>query len=248
MVQFFRKIRQGLLSENKFTRYLVYAIGEIILVVIGILIALQVANWNEDKKTEIFELKMLSEIKHALENDLEYFESMVERMDLVDSASEVMTAHLVDQSVFIDSLYDKPGDRFYGLTMGTIFQFNPGPYETLKISGINKISNDSLRNYVTYLYDFELPRYEMLVNWEERDYAKQIETLESFLGDVEVIRHDEHFDFNSKFPEDLTQNQDFIKLIDAIRSRAKIVKIRYKGVIQRTNLVINKIDSELKKR
>src|SRR6056297_3503303 len=47
MIKFFRKIRQKLLSENKFSKYLLYAIGEIVLVVIGILIALQINNWNQ---------------------------------------------------------------------------------------------------------------------------------------------------------------------------------------------------------
>ena len=50
MIKFFRKIRQRLLTENKFSKYLLYAIGEIILVVIGILIALQINNWNEGRK------------------------------------------------------------------------------------------------------------------------------------------------------------------------------------------------------
>lgn len=47
MIKFFRKIRKQLLTENRFSRYFVYAIGEIVLVVIGILIALQLNNWNE---------------------------------------------------------------------------------------------------------------------------------------------------------------------------------------------------------
>ncbi len=47
MIKFFRKIRQKMLIENKFSKYLIYAIGEIILVVIGILIALQINNLNE---------------------------------------------------------------------------------------------------------------------------------------------------------------------------------------------------------
>jgi hypothetical protein len=51
MIKFFRKIRQKLLSENKFSKYLIYAIGEIVLVVIGILIALQINNWNEKRKS-----------------------------------------------------------------------------------------------------------------------------------------------------------------------------------------------------
>ena len=52
MIKFFRKIRQRLLTENKFSKYLLYAIGEIALVMIGILLALQVNDWNENKKNE----------------------------------------------------------------------------------------------------------------------------------------------------------------------------------------------------
>ena len=58
MIKFFRKIRQKLITENKFNRYLLYAIGEIILVVIGILIALQVNNWNNDRIIERHTLKV----------------------------------------------------------------------------------------------------------------------------------------------------------------------------------------------
>ncbi|MEJ2113692.1 MAG: DUF6090 family protein, partial [Flavobacteriaceae bacterium] len=53
MIKLFNKIRQRLLSENKFSKYLLYAIGEIILVVIGILIALQVNNWNNERKEQL---------------------------------------------------------------------------------------------------------------------------------------------------------------------------------------------------
>jgi hypothetical protein len=52
MIKFFRHIRQNLLSENKFSKYLIYAIGEILLVFIGIFMALQLNNWNEDKKIQ----------------------------------------------------------------------------------------------------------------------------------------------------------------------------------------------------
>ncbi|MET6991789.1 hypothetical protein ABXZ36_14155 [Sediminicola arcticus] len=50
MIKLFRRIRQNLLTENKFNKYLLYAIGEIVLVVIGILIALQINNLNEESK------------------------------------------------------------------------------------------------------------------------------------------------------------------------------------------------------
>jgi hypothetical protein len=59
MIRFFRKIRQKLLTENKFSKYVLYAIGEIVLVVIGILIALSINNWNEQHKINVQELIIL---------------------------------------------------------------------------------------------------------------------------------------------------------------------------------------------
>ncbi|MGB5237466.1 MAG: DUF6090 family protein [Flavobacteriaceae bacterium] len=68
MLQFFRKIRKRLLGENKFSRYLLYALGEILLVVIGILIALQINNWNENNKNQTLEINYL----RGLISDLDY--------------------------------------------------------------------------------------------------------------------------------------------------------------------------------
>ncbi len=62
MLHFFRRIRQRLLTENRFSRYVLYAVGEIVLVVIGILIALQINNWNEDRKNENQNKLMLSQL------------------------------------------------------------------------------------------------------------------------------------------------------------------------------------------
>ena len=70
MIKFFRKIRQRLLTENKFSKYLIYAIREIVLVVIGILIALSINNWNEGNKRKSQERDLLLQMKHNLERDL----------------------------------------------------------------------------------------------------------------------------------------------------------------------------------
>ncbi|MEB8346805.1 DUF6090 family protein [Flavobacteriaceae bacterium KMM 6898] len=70
MIKFFRKIRQNLLFEGKTGKYFKYAIGEIVLVVIGILIALQINNWNEDKKTQLRLTDFLTEIQKDLSDDI----------------------------------------------------------------------------------------------------------------------------------------------------------------------------------
>jgi sensor domain CHASE-containing protein len=70
MIKFFRKIRQKTLTENKFGKYLTYAIGEIILVVIGILIALQINNANDNSKlkqqTKTYEKILITELETDL--------------------------------------------------------------------------------------------------------------------------------------------------------------------------------------
>lgn len=77
MIKFFRKVRQRLLSENKFSKYLLYAIGEIILVVIGILIALQINNWNEDRKERIFENNILDKISTNIQDDINQYNKIL---------------------------------------------------------------------------------------------------------------------------------------------------------------------------
>jgi hypothetical protein len=69
MLKFFRKIRQKLLLEGKVSNYLKYAIGEIFLVVIGILIALQINNWNENRKAHLSDIKFLNNLKYEIELD-----------------------------------------------------------------------------------------------------------------------------------------------------------------------------------
>jgi len=77
LIKFFRKIRQQLLIENKFSKYLIYAIGEIVLVVIGILIAVSINNWNELNKERRNEILILNEIRDNLLFDLVDFESNI---------------------------------------------------------------------------------------------------------------------------------------------------------------------------
>ena len=81
MLHFLRRVRKNLLSQNRFTKYLLYAIGEIILVVIGILIALQINNWNEQKNQK----QKLNSYLIALKGELE---ENLTRLDLAANRSK----------------------------------------------------------------------------------------------------------------------------------------------------------------
>lgn len=81
MLKFFRKIRQNLLSEGKTGRYLKYAIGEIVLVVIGILIALQINNWNENRKNNLLEQQLLKALLTEFETNLANLDRVIKFND-----------------------------------------------------------------------------------------------------------------------------------------------------------------------
>lgn len=94
MIKFFRKIREKLLTENKFGKYLIYAIGEIVLVVIGILIALSINNWNENKKTRDREIGFLKNLKSDLISEQQNNNSFREyRFEKAKNASYLLNAH-----------------------------------------------------------------------------------------------------------------------------------------------------------
>ena len=78
MIKFFRKIRYDLMEKNKTGKYLKYAIGEIILVVIGILIALQINNWNEDNKDRAKEKELLTQLQSEYISNLNQIDDKIE--------------------------------------------------------------------------------------------------------------------------------------------------------------------------
>ena len=93
MIKFFRNIRKKLAAENKAASYLRYAIGEIVLVVIGILIALQINNWNEARKERNNEIKYLKNLKLDLKTDLVNLDSMIiDRPNKMLSANSIINA------------------------------------------------------------------------------------------------------------------------------------------------------------
>lgn len=95
MIKFFRKIRQKLLVQNKFSKYLLYAIGEIILVVIGILIALQINNWNEDRKERKQEKEFITSVKKDLTQDKGFIELIIGQLEPRIVAYETLNNDLV---------------------------------------------------------------------------------------------------------------------------------------------------------
>ncbi|SIO01676.1 DUF6090 family protein [Algoriphagus halophilus] len=182
MISFFRKIRQKPFSQNRITRYLLYALGEIFLVVIGILIALQVNNWNEQRRAEQYETILLKQMQNALNNDLflikNFFEPRVQQnKEGVDSLLQYVQMNEMPDQETIRRLVGKMLTDF-------LYRFDSGPYENLKSNGLDIIKNDSLRNYISNLYGQVLPSYALFINEFKDEREEEIKIyLRKFIKD-----------------------------------------------------------------
>lgn len=160
MIPFFRKIRKTLADDNKPLKYLRYAIGEIVLVMIGILLALQVNNWNEYRKERITEQKLYQTLINSLENDLEDANDKIAIVEESINAQEIFIVNSFDeiQSKFnltqIESLLNAVSNS------SSSFFPNYGLYN--KISNNNQIDliqSKELQMKIIELYEQYYKRY-----------------------------------------------------------------------------------------
>jgi len=185
MIKFFRKIRQKLLSESKFSQYLIYAIGEIVLVVIGILIALQINNWNAEQKIEKEEIGILNNLLESLysakeQSDIEIFNENQLRESLLvalgkSSNKSKLGINTISDSLFFDMLWNS----------------NPrvpvlNSYSDIKNTGkIGIIKNRTIRENFTNL---ERTLTELTIFIEDRLEVQQMRIDDILVNDVNFVR------------------------------------------------------------
>lgn len=156
MLHFFRRLRKRFLSQNQTARYLKYAIGEIVLVVIGILIALQINNWNEEKKQFAYEGKILKEIYRGLQTDSARIVRWIKpRVNRSLAAADALIEHIHNDQYPGDSLFRV---QFNQVQASGYVSLNFGPYEALKSNGLDKVKNEGLRFKLVDVFESVLPR------------------------------------------------------------------------------------------
>ncbi len=175
MIKFFRKIRQKLLSENKFSKYLIYAIGEILLVVIGILIALQINNWNENRvntKKEIFHLKNIS---NNLTYDLnEEIIPCIKKTEKQVKAYDLLKSDFYEKNIISNDSIRKL--FFQNLSEWDLI-LNTVAFDNLKSIGMDIISNDTIKTQLLTLYGNKYPYIQRIESENNKFHSDGVTTL-----------------------------------------------------------------------
>lgn len=254
MIKFFRGIRKNLLSEGKegnpalpAGRYLKYAIGEIMLVVIGILIALQINNWNEERKERVLEKKVLIELKKSLENNCnEMVQDSLRRVNW-NRSSDIIIGIMNEKKDYNDSL----NIHFHNARLpGTNLSLSTAGYENLKNVGYHIISSDVLRNSIVEL--FEISQKNLL---EEMEYFESFQTNRQTQIDRLFSYEEDKFNSDRPFSVPITPHHYstlkddtvYLAMIKSVKVQRNIIGTMLIRNLKESQKVLAMIHTELEK-
>jgi len=240
MILFMRRIRQRLLANSKFTKYLIYVIGEIVLIVIGILVALSIDNWNNKQIDRETEIAILREMKNNLNVDLLDVRLNIDMNKLSLRANNLVLESLSNPEKHIDSI------SFYyaHLSLTTILDVNNSSYENLKSFGFHIIKNDSLRIKITELYAIT---YVFLGKMENVIYSIQSDkiiplVIRNIVTDTLYVSA-RPLDRNA-----LSMNHEFIESLKLGRGWFRFMVALYEDTEQEIVALMDQIDNEFENR
>jgi Family of unknown function (DUF6090) len=155
MIKFFRSIRKNMINENKTGKYLKYAIGEIVLVVIGILIALSINNWNQERKDRILEKEYLTRLLEDIKFDISWSNTYIlgrykRKVESLENGKAYYQGHYVIK----DTLQFLKNIGYGGVFGYAALNLNKNTYNELISTGnLRKIKSDNLRNEIVNYYE-----------------------------------------------------------------------------------------------
>jgi hypothetical protein len=176
MIKFFRKIRHKLLTENKFSKYILYAIGEIVLVVIGILIALQINNWNESRKELKNEQKILMNLNEEFKKNLVELDASIISIDKslkgMDTVLNVMSNDLK-----IDRNPEKIDTILRQVITNPTFFPSSIVFKELEASGqLTKLQNAELKSQL-FLWNIQMDQMKVVLEISSNSYKDVLDYI-----------------------------------------------------------------------
>ena len=221
MIKIFRKIRQKFLDKNNIGKYIFYAIGEILLVVIGILIALQVNNWNQKKietKKEAFHLEnILANLQDDLDNQIIPCMQKTERQ--IDGFNLLNTGLYENDNISNDSIRK----LFFQFLAQWDLVLNTVAFENLKSTGMDVISNDSIKIALLTLYGHNYEHVKNLQEYYDKTHYDRVSTW----------FHDNNIEMWEKLTnEDKRTIQKDKRLYSGMKSEARYSLRKYLGELE----------------
>lgn len=253
MIKLFRKLRQNSLSESNTKIYLLYAIGEIFLVVIGILIALQINNWNNDKIENRRNTKILENLQAELDLNIDratFLAIGIEEGEIDGFAARFIIAdsilELLDQDLLIENIEFVTEHDFYWYND---FNLNKSTYEQMKNTGaMYSIGSDSLINAIQLYY--QLCEREALYN---STYSKDVIRLRDkcyngWLDFVYLYNRDKKKAYeNHKWLSDprSTHYVNFRHYTHEVAQNSALMRNKLLGIVEHSKNLKNTIEKEL---
>ena len=237
-------MRQTIFGTNRTSKYLLYAIGEIILVVIGILIALQINNWNENNKLKKQEILKLKELANSLNQTTLNIQQAQEGDGRWMHYNEIILDHLENE---------KPYSTDLDICFGSYFWFSRpeiefAAFEQLKSSGLDLVSNDKLRNEIVQLFE---KRFQLLYTESNAWNLEYINvTLPIHLKLFRKVFPENWVPGNDEYakPNDyskLFENDEYKNLLAETIALRKFGISYYDLTIEECNTLINAIKTEI---
>ncbi|MEJ2584736.1 MAG: DUF6090 family protein [Robiginitalea sp.] len=241
MFRFFRQIRKSLFASSNTRKYLLYALGEILLVVMGILIALQIDNWNENRKLQARQTQLLTDLRADLEETLEELKQGKEF-----NALTLARYRTLMQAIDTDAPHSAEIDEASSfLPLFHVPRFSRTTYESIKSQGLDLITNDSLKRQVTELYENDF-------TYLKEDQARMEWSIHTTTKPIFINRYLRWQDRQQPmvYPvdfEDMKADDGFVNFLsELIVVRAAGIRF-YEQTISSIRAVLAAIDNELKK-
>jgi Family of unknown function (DUF6090) len=243
MIKFFRHIRKSHLMENKTGNYLKYAIGEIILVVIGILIALQLNNLNEQNKLENLMKIQLQAIKKELNEDVKNLKKAIEQIDEDVLKNNAIRERLIAKTATIDTLYKIAKYEFSPTIIGFSSGFNNATYTSLIASGGINSFDETFKKDLSKLYNLQ----QSTINSIQDHFSSYLETGLVYLANYPSSNATTLQVSGGPFYDYLWNNTDYKKLLIAYNKVSSTKNIYYTQSMMHLKSALTTTESLLQK-
>lgn len=230
-----RKASKDLAGEWGFKKYLLYSLGEILLVMIGILLAIQVENWNENRQERTLEINLLNALQQTIKEDIQSIKKRIKTNESAKDACQIVLNHFEKQLPYCDTLVM----HFSKIESGWLTFLKTNAFENAKRYGLNFIQNDSTRLMLTDLYVEQLDWVAKVQHRRDLYYYHIVAPF--------ITEHFESLSFNGMIPNDfesLRENPKYKNILRTTKEHLGRRIVTQKRILRTLKTINNRLERE----